>query len=250
MAAIDLYKKCSNCSASMKADVYVCPTCGYECIRPMSLLLAVGIAFIPPIFSWFVLRKGYSRKAKIISIGWLIISCLLVLPGQFSGRNSQRTSEISEETQKQRDTPKQTEVVKNWEYTADLDKMRNTTSYWAICESKETKNFGFPYTKVKQQIVLRKRPSDGFNIMISLTEGQYSCDFDGCIINVKFDDGPIKKFSATRSNDLESGVLFVSSKSRFMSNLIKSSRVMIEANYFQHGPKTFEFNVDGLEWNH
>lgn len=250
MANVNLYKKCSNCSADMKADSYVCPSCGHEHTKPMSLILAVGIVFFPLIFSWFSLRKGYSKKAKIVSIGWLVISCLLVVSGKLSGNTNVPAPDTKKSEQQQNNTPQKLEVAKNWEYTEDFDKMRNTTSYWATCTSHETKDFGFPYTEVKQQIVLRKRPSDGFNIMIDLTKGQYSCGFEGCTINVKFDDGPIKKYRVTSANDLSSGTLFISNKSGFMSNLKKASKVMIESEFFQHGPETFEFSVNGLEWSH
>jgi len=234
----------------MKADAYICPSCGHEHIKQMGLPLAVGIVFIPLIFSWFSLKKEYSIKAKIASMSWLVISCFIVFSGQFSGNQNQTHSSSTAAAQSQESAPKQLEVIQNWEYTEDFDKMRNTTSYWATATSLETKNFGFPYTDVKQQIVLRQRPSDGFNILITLTHGQYSCGYDGCSINVKFDDGPIKKYSVTRASDLASGTLFIVNKSGFLSKLKQSSKVMIESDFFQHGPETFEINVLGLEWNH
>lgn len=39
--------------------------------REVSFLLGVGIFIMPYIFSWFVLRQGYSARARIISFGWL-----------------------------------------------------------------------------------------------------------------------------------------------------------------------------------
>jgi hypothetical protein len=39
--------------------------------REMSLLLAVGVVFLPFIFSWVTLKKGYSVKARSISFLWL-----------------------------------------------------------------------------------------------------------------------------------------------------------------------------------
>ncbi|ULF83361.1 hypothetical protein [Vibrio alginolyticus] len=46
--------------------------------RKVSIWLGIGIALIPLVFSWFTLRKGYSRKSKIISFSWLFLTCLLV----------------------------------------------------------------------------------------------------------------------------------------------------------------------------
>lgn len=39
--------------------------------REVSLFLFIGILFIPYIFSWFTLRKGYSNLSRILSFAWL-----------------------------------------------------------------------------------------------------------------------------------------------------------------------------------
>ena len=39
--------------------------------RKVSLLLGIGILFVPLIFAWLLLRKGYSEKARIIGFGWM-----------------------------------------------------------------------------------------------------------------------------------------------------------------------------------
>lgn len=49
-----------------------------EPIRKVSILLGIGIFVMPYIFSWFTLREGYSKLAKIISFTWLAI--LLAMP--------------------------------------------------------------------------------------------------------------------------------------------------------------------------
>jgi hypothetical protein len=42
--------------------------------KKITLLLFIGILFIPLIFSWFTLRKGHSTLSRCISFGWLILS--------------------------------------------------------------------------------------------------------------------------------------------------------------------------------
>ena len=49
-----------------------------EPIRKVSILLGIGIFIMPYIFSWFTLREGYSKLAKIISFTWLAV--LLAMP--------------------------------------------------------------------------------------------------------------------------------------------------------------------------
>ncbi|GAD75040.1 hypothetical protein VAZ01S_018_00160 [Vibrio azureus NBRC 104587] len=45
--------------------------------RKVSKLLGIGIIFYPLIFSWFTLRKGYSRKSRILSFGWSLLVVVL-----------------------------------------------------------------------------------------------------------------------------------------------------------------------------
>lgn len=49
-----------------------------EPIRKVSILLGIGIFIMPYIFSWFTLREGYSKLAKIMSFTWLAV--LLAMP--------------------------------------------------------------------------------------------------------------------------------------------------------------------------
>lgn len=41
--------------------------------RKVSILLGIGILIMPYIFAWFTLRNGYSKVAKFISFGWLLL---------------------------------------------------------------------------------------------------------------------------------------------------------------------------------
>ncbi|WP_417509595.1 hypothetical protein [Methylophaga sp.] len=41
--------------------------------RAVSIYLGLGIFFIPIIFSWFTLRRGYSSLAQVVSFSWLVI---------------------------------------------------------------------------------------------------------------------------------------------------------------------------------
>ena len=46
-------------------------------IRPqgnkLSVMLCVGIVFMPYIFGWFTLRPGYSKTLRVLSFSWMII---------------------------------------------------------------------------------------------------------------------------------------------------------------------------------
>jgi hypothetical protein len=46
--------------------------------RKVSFGLALGIFFVPYIFSWFTLRAGYSSAARLVAFGWLLLLLVLV----------------------------------------------------------------------------------------------------------------------------------------------------------------------------
>lgn len=65
--------------------------------RKVGFLLGLGIFFLPFIFSWFTLRRGYSTLAKIIAFCWLgaMIVSIAVQPPQ-----SKQVSSTSPDTKK------------------------------------------------------------------------------------------------------------------------------------------------------
>lgn len=91
---------CKDCGNQISDDVTFCPKCGSKVnkehsekatipTRPsappvaksenVSLLLAVGIFFMPYVFSWYTLKKKYSsrtRKVAFIWMGLLIFVCI------------------------------------------------------------------------------------------------------------------------------------------------------------------------------
>jgi len=44
--------------------------------RHVSAPLAIGIFLLSIVFSWFLLRKGYSAKARVIGFGWMVLIIL------------------------------------------------------------------------------------------------------------------------------------------------------------------------------
>lgn len=75
---------CPECKKDMSDSAVACPNCGKpnERVAPVkrsvSFLLGLGIFFIPLLFSWFTLRKGYSAAARGLSFTWLALSIVIV----------------------------------------------------------------------------------------------------------------------------------------------------------------------------
>lgn len=40
--------------------------------REVSVMLGIGIFFLPHVFAWFTLRRGHSVSSRFISFGWLL----------------------------------------------------------------------------------------------------------------------------------------------------------------------------------
>lgn len=103
--------ECYECQKQVSDSASACPSCGapVKKVAPSSytppqmksptaaprrvgFLLAIGIFFLPFIFSWVVLRKGYSNLTRSIVFGWLFI--FFALPG-WTGSHSTSTQSTS-----------------------------------------------------------------------------------------------------------------------------------------------------------
>ncbi|WP_421534524.1 OB-fold protein [Pseudomonas marginalis] len=83
--------ECKECSKQVSDSAVSCPNCGapvaavyaapFAAAQPVTKSVgfgfALGIFFLPWIFSWFLLGRGYSSKARVIGIGWLALSAYL-----------------------------------------------------------------------------------------------------------------------------------------------------------------------------
>jgi tetratricopeptide (TPR) repeat protein len=71
--------------------------------KKVGLLFALGIVFLPHVFSWFTLQKGYSDSIRIASFTWLGVILLFLLPTIKSGEQRDYSrSESSINTQTER----------------------------------------------------------------------------------------------------------------------------------------------------
>jgi len=58
--------------------------------KKVGFLLSLGILFVPLIFTWLLLKQGYSRTAKIVGFAWLGVATLLIIVND-SGSGSRST---------------------------------------------------------------------------------------------------------------------------------------------------------------
>lgn len=228
--------------------------------RKVGWLLGIGIFLLPIVFAWFTLRKGHSTLARVLSLGWLGLMLVVAMtsgpqtpvsPPSASSQSALETSNAAPAADPVGKSPQQeAPPASKWSYREDRDEMRDSVSKYANLTSENEINFGFPYDGGSSaNIVVRRRAQDGLQVMLTVSSGQFMCNsFSDTVVNVKFDNGPVQKFGCTDTTSGSSETIFLTNPSRFLAALKKSEKVIVEAQFFQHGPAQFSFASKGLEF--
>lgn len=138
-----------------------------------------------------------------------------------------------------------------WSYSEDKDEMRGGTTYYASLTGTNTLNLGFPYGDQQGKVLVRQSPQFGFDILLGVDSGQILCNsFSNSHINVKFDDGPIRRYGCTDASDGTNNMIFVQGAKGFLTNLKKSKKMVVEAAFYQNGMQQMTFETAGLKWEH
>jgi len=233
--------------------------------RRVSVLLTLGIFLVPFVFSWFLLKKGYSNTAKLIGFGWL---AFFILAACFGGGDrspvtppslaqAASTAKPLTNTVRANNGASQSTAAENadegskstWSYSVKEDKMRNTKTKYATVSSTNTLNFDFPYDGGSSGIItIRNSSKFGKDILLRISKGQFNCG-STCSVTVKFDNGKLLKYSADTASDGSIDVIFIQGFERFVKQLKTAKKMMIEVEFFQAGSQQLEFDVSGLEWS-
>ena len=135
-----------------------------------------------------------------------------------------------------------------WDYSTDTDAMTSKITRTAHITAENSFSFPFPYEGESYgRLMIRHRASDGLSVLFSITKGQLVC-MQSCSINVRFDDKPAMRFTASRPADYSSTSVFLSPESKFVSELKRSKRVLIETTYYSAGSRVSEFKTGGFKW--
>lgn len=142
-----------------------------------------------------------------------------------------------------------TPSISVWHYSEEQDQMGRGSIKRAWIESSNVINFGFPYAGDQRgTLTIRKHPSYGKDVILEIDKGQFLVGIDGCTVNVRFDDGKARPFSAVGPADHGTTSLFISNYTSFVSAAKKAKKIQMEAPFFQEGMRVFEFDSQGLNW--
>jgi len=138
-----------------------------------------------------------------------------------------------------------------WRYNEEVDKMDNSTSYFAQTTSTNEIEFDFPYNGGSTfNLFVRNRDKKN-EVFIIVDKGQFMGSISGDrTVRLKFDDEKPFNVTYTGTTDASSNVIFLGSLNKVLPKLKTAKKLMVEAEFFNSGNRVIEFNVDGLNWKH
>ena len=146
-----------------------------------------------------------------------------------------------EESEKQ-DSIKKEQIASgeiSWEYSTEKDEMGRG----------ETKKAILPSTDDKFTLIIRDSPLLGKDIIISNEDLWFVTEFTGnSYLKAKFDDGPIKNYAFVGPDGSVDDQAFISDYAGFLKESKASKKLIIEAQFVNHGMQTITFNVANLKW--
>lgn len=139
----------------------------------------------------------------------------------------------------------------NWQYSSDVNKMTGTKNHYASVDAKDELEFKFPYSGGVVATLLLRDKNKNVDAILEITKGQFMPSYSGEeSVNIRFDNNPPRKYSYSSASDGSTETIFIYDKNRFISNLKKAKRVLIEAEFFNEGNRVMEFDVAGLKWDY
>ncbi len=225
-------KKCPACAETIKAEAAVCKHCGHR-------------------FSEEEVASAKARlgQSKRIGCGVAIVAVLLV--GYCVSRvpvpagNTVATANTAGAESGAAAAP-----GSKWSYSEQTDKMRGRTDQFASLDSDNQADFDFPYNGgATLAVQLQKYKSANTEVLLRISKGQFVChSFTGGTVQVKFDNGPLKRFACSDTSDGDTSVIFLRPAGAFIAALKASKTLMVEAEFFQAGSRQFTFTSAGLQW--
>ena len=137
-----------------------------------------------------------------------------------------------------------------WKIETEKDPMTDTQNIFARLVSENYDDNGI-YGAGYCRIVVRYMKKYGYDVMISLTEGQFygSEYYNENYVTVRFDEDPPIKYWYDESADASSGTIFIRKTNDFIEHCKRAKSIKVEVPIFQGGRKIFNFKVSSpLVW--
>jgi hypothetical protein len=242
---------CRNCSAANPSTNRFCGGCG-------AALAVAAVVPSQPVAAITVGQTPVSRRWGILLAFAVIILCVIGMIrigtsdsnsatkfANSSAINLKGSSPLVSDSSSSTPPPA---LGSQWGYSTDQDAMGRSRSF-ATVTSDNFLNFGFPYGGTQSgRLTIRKTTARGTEIMVAIEKGQFVCGIEDCTVYVRFDNGPVMRFSADEPSDHSTTILFLENTSSFMAHLKQSKKVNVEATYYQEGNQSLQFNIENFRW--
>lgn len=149
-------------------------------------------------------------------------------------------------------SPVQPIVKNNWNEKSFTDKMSGKVTTYVETKSTNSVTMKFPYNGGSRGEI---SVFDNGNVRIDITKGQVLCSsWEGCVVKVKFDEGPVLKLTGVAPKNGQYGHLMLTSHpelsdnsaQQFIKRIQTAKTVMISLEVFQEGWPVWEFDVEGF----
>jgi hypothetical protein len=146
----------------------------------------------------------------------------------------------------QADAEAAAEAAGAWSYDERADAITDKPTYTACLSATNEIHLDSPYPSQNARFCFRRDAKFGFDAMLSLPSGgQFMCrSYEDCTVKIRVDDGPIRNYAAVEPSDGSSDVIFIRAAQRLSDALKGAKRLRIEAEYYEAGVQTADFNVD------
>lgn len=182
--------------------------------------------------------------------GFLFVIFIANLCSNPKKENSSKSNLNSNSLTEEKATDKEETPSNKWYYNEDVDKMTSKKNHFATLVSENSLNFDFPYNGGSYGKLLVRKKDGSTNIMLSISKGQFMTGIEGVRVRLRFDQEPAFSVTGSQSSDYSSDLLFLSSESKIINKLKKSKSLIVEAEFYNEGRRTLDFNIEGFEWKH
>lgn len=142
-------------------------------------------------------------------------------------------------------------VQADWTYQEYQDKMTGQTSKEASITSDNSLSLDFPYKGINHaHLTVRQHPKYGLDVILQIDKGQIICSsYQGCPIEVKFDNAQPIRFNGIGSADHDRRVAFLQSEKKFINQATKAKKILVQVNLYKAGAPVLEFSTnEPLAW--
>ncbi|MBN1325875.1 hypothetical protein JW977_02760 [Candidatus Falkowbacteria bacterium] len=139
--------------------------------------------------------------------------------------------------------------IENWKYGENVDKMTSEKIYYAYTTSTNRIDFDFPYNGGSNFQLLVRNGGKKNEILLSVSKGQFMTSIGYSDVRVKFDDNKPIVINYSSPSDGSYDTIFLKQSDTLISELKKSKKVIVEAEFFDEGNQLIEFNVEGFKWD-